>query len=152
MKALACEDQDLGWFTERTGHQLAPGARGIKAVDGARRIRGVVVYDSFTLNQARMHVALDTPAAVRCLLGLAFRYPMEECGYGVVTGLVVRGTRSHRLALALGFRETGSVRDGWSVGSDLVYLEQRREECRYLSAPPVSEGARKMVGLRLVGG
>lgn len=154
MRAMAADDLDLPWYTARTKCKLTPGARGIKAVDIHGKIWGMVVYDCFTRNGAQVHVALDSPWAARCLLRMAFTYPFVECGFQVLMGLVpALHRKSLVLAKALGFRETHRVCDGWAPGVDLVLLEMRRDECRYLSTMPTHAARRDQLRrLRLVGG
>lgn len=124
----------LRWIAEKTSCVLTPSARGIEAVDEAGRIRGVVAYDGWTPNSVQCHMAVDTPVAWRVLVRPAFGYPFRQAGKSVIVGVIPAGNaRSIHLAKRLGLRETYRIRDGWAPGEDLVVLEMRREECRWLS-------------------
>ncbi len=134
MTVLPASAEGLGLLKLRSGAALTPDATGIEARDRDGRVRGVVVYDGWTPNACQMHVALETPAAARSLLRMAFRYPFEQLGRRVVLGTIpASNAASWRLARHLGFRIVHRVRQGWDEDADLLFLELRREECRYLS-------------------
>lgn len=133
MKVVAAGQEGFDWIAERTGCVLTSAARAIKAVDSAGKIRGVIAYDNWTENAVQAHMAVDTPVAWRSLTEAAFAYPFEECGRGVLLAIIsARNARSVRLALRFGFRLLTRVRDGHAVGEDLLFLEMRREDCRWL--------------------
>lgn len=93
----------------------------------------MVAYASWTPNSVQMHVAIDTPIAGRHLLVPAFEYPFTQGGCGLVTGLIAaNNARSIKLAKRLGFRQAHRIKDGWSVGVDLILHEMTRDECRWL--------------------
>lgn len=134
MRVLATTSADLMWIRQRTGCGLTPAAKGIKAVDASGRIRGLVAYDGWTPNSMQAHMAVDSPIVWRSLLVPSFSYPFEECGKGLLLGIIAADNpRSLAMVVALGFRETYRVRDGWSAGVDTVLFEMRREECRWVA-------------------
>ncbi len=93
----------------------------------------MVGYDGWLPNACAIHVAIEEPMAGRRLVRPAFGIPFLEMGLGLVLGWVLStNTRALRLDLHLGFRETHRIRDGWRPGVDLVLLEMRREECRWI--------------------
>lgn len=115
------------------GAHISPDARGLVAVSKRGTVCGGVLYDGWTENSVQVHMATSTPIAWRHLLPAAFQYPFEECGRGVLLGLV----RGHNVASVkmcghLGFREAYRVRDGVALGEDIIIFELRREECRFL--------------------
>lgn len=115
--------------------ELTPSSsmRGLCVRDGRGRIVAGVLYDGWLPNSVQAHMWVASPIACRHLLPHAFLYPFHEAGKGVLWSMI-RASNSRSLALAkhLGFREEGRVRDGYAVGEDLVRVEMRREECRYL--------------------
>ena len=134
MRAVAATQDELRWLESRTGGVLTRGARGIAARDSEGRTRGVVAYDNWTDSAAQCHWALDTPVALRALLPAIFSYPFEASGKLLLLGVVPElNYPSIHLAKRLGMRETHRVRDGWAMGQDLVCLELRREDCRYIN-------------------
>lgn len=138
MRVLAAPPSDFPWIVARTQCALTPGARAVKAVDTTGAIRGMVLYDGWTLNACQAHMAVDSPIVWRHLLGPAFAYPFLEAGRGVILATIPsHNTRSVRLARHFGFSDVARIRDGWAPGDDLFVLQMRREECRFLS------GARK---------
>lgn len=125
--------EDFIWLQQRTSCGMTDGFRAIKCVDESGRIRGMVGYDGWTENACQCHMAVDSPTAWRALVRPAFEYPFQQAGRRVIIGLIPAGNaRSVHLAKRLGLRETYRVRDGWALGEDLVVLEMRREECRWL--------------------
>ena len=132
-RVVAATREDFGWLVERTQCGVTGGFRAIKAIDDAGRILGMVGYDCWTENAVQAHMAVDTPMAWRALTGPAFAYPFQECGLGVMLAVIPAGNaRSVHLAKRFGFVETYRVKDGWANGEDLVFLEMRREACRWL--------------------
>lgn len=128
----AAQPEHFGWLTERTGYIPGGDFRAIEAVhDG--RILAMVGYDNWLWTSARAHIAVDVP--VRSILRPAFSYPFEEAGRRILLGQVSAGNeKSLRLAKHLGFREVYRTRDGAAEGQDLVFLEMRKEDCRWLYA------------------
>jgi hypothetical protein len=118
---------------ERTGCAYTPAATAIEAVDSAGRVWGMVLFDGWTPNGVQLHVAVDAPVAWLSLVRPMFQYVFEQCSKGVLWGLVLgNNRRSLRLAKGLGFVEADRVRDGWALGVDLVRVEMRKENCRWL--------------------
>src|SRR5574343_1668250 len=129
----AASPESLRWIEARTGCVLTRAARGIEAVDSRGVVRGQVAYDNWTENAVQAHMAVDTPVAWRALVKPAFEYPFRQAGKSVIVGFIPAGNaRSVHLAKRLGLRETYRVRDGWANGEDVVVLEMRRDECRWL--------------------
>lgn len=128
----------LPWLAERAGLVLSPRLGAIEAIGADGRIHGMVGFDGFTVSSCMVHVALDNPAALRCLKNVAFRtmfLPTSENGLGLsVARAVVRGDneRSMHLVSHLGFRLAYRSVDGWDRGVDLVLYEMRPGECRHL--------------------
>jgi RimJ/RimL family protein N-acetyltransferase len=133
MGVRAAPRSDFGWITERLGLFLSPNARAIAAYDREGKIAGMVAYDGWTPNSAIVNIALDSPIAWRRLARPTFEYPFNEGRRGLLVAMVASDNlRSMRLTEHVGFRETYRIRDGISVGVDLVVFEMRREECRWL--------------------
>lgn len=133
MNVVAAVPADFAWLVERTSCAVTSQFRAIKAVDDSGRIRGMVGYDGWTINAVQAHMAVEAPMVWRSLLGPAFAYPFGECNRGLLLAAIPsHNTRSWGLALHFGFRVAHVVRDGWAVGDDLLLLELRREDCRFL--------------------
>jgi RimJ/RimL family protein N-acetyltransferase len=80
-----------------------------------------------------MHIALENPAALRSLLGPAFRIPFLNLGLGVAMASVLgNNARSLALVKSVGFREACRIRDGYSAGVDLVIFEMQKADCRWV--------------------
>ena len=125
------------WIASRAGLSLHAGFMALEAMDDAGRIVGMVGFDGWTPSSVALHVALDTPSALRHLIypvfGLVFDPEPEGCGKRRIN-LTVLSTNTRSLALVkhLGFKETHRVKDGWDLGVDIVVFEMRREHCRWI--------------------
>lgn len=134
MKVEAASVHELDFIVSRTNCALTTGARAIKATDERGRIRGMVAYDWWTESAVYAHMAVDAPIAWRSLIPAVFAYPFIECGRALLLALIPNHNRaSWRLAQRFGFRVAHVVRDGWAKGDDLLLLELRREDCRFLN-------------------
>ena len=123
------------WLIDRAGTVPSSGFRAIEAVDSSGRILGMVGYDGWTPNSVVASIALESPAALRRLLGPAFRYPFVEAGRGVLLSVVREDNhKSRRLVEHLGFTAVHTIENGWDHGVGLVVYEMRLEECRWLEA------------------
>lgn len=121
---------DLPWIETRAGCCLTSRAKGMKAVDAAGCIRGMVAYDDFTPNSCVVHQAADTPIAWRRLIPACFIYPFEQLGLALVVGTVpANNERALRMTRRLGFREAHRLKDAWAPGVDMVMHELRRADC-----------------------
>jgi RimJ/RimL family protein N-acetyltransferase len=121
------------WLWDRTSCPITPGFRAIEAVDAKGRIVGMVGFDGWTDNSCQAHMAVDYPAVWRSLLQPAFAYPFVENNRKLLVGTIAaNNARSLALAKRMGFKETYRIRDAWADGVDLVLVEMRREECRFL--------------------
>jgi hypothetical protein len=116
------------------------GLRGITYGDGL----AVVAYDNWTENAVFIHCwsRATRPWFDRRFLTEIFRYPFEICNKGLVIAST-QGDNTPVLELSrkLGFRITYRVPDGWSLGTDLVIQEMRRDECRWLRRTQVWDGS-----------
>lgn len=123
------------WIAKRANLVAGPEFRAIEAVDASGRIHAQVGFDGWTPNAVTMHIALDSPAALRSIIGPAFRVPFVGLGRAVVLASVL-STNERSLALVrhVGFRELCLVRDGYAPGVGIYMFEMRREDCRWLGA------------------
>ncbi len=104
----------------------------------------VVAYDNWTENAVFIHCwsRATPPWFDKRFLQEIFRYPFEICNKGLVIAST-QGDNTPVLELSrkLGFRQTYRVPDGWSLGTDLVIQEMRRDECRWLRRTQVWDGS-----------
>ncbi len=138
MNVRASVPGHFAWLVERTSCAITPGFRAIEAVDDEGRILGMVGFDGWwgepgQGGSVQMHVAIEKPIAVRRLAPAAFDYVFRQAGKDVAIGVVpAHNRRALEFDLHLGFREVHRVRDGWARGDDVVLLEMRRDDCRFL--------------------
>lgn len=133
MRVQAAPRNHYSWLVDRVGCAITDRFRAIEAIDDAGEIHGMVGFDLWTANSVQMHVAIESPAVLRSLLGPGFEYPFGQCGRGVVTAVVAEGNpRSLTLVPRLGFSEVARVKDGWETGKALVLFEMRKENCKWI--------------------
>jgi L-amino acid N-acyltransferase YncA len=124
---------DFEWLQRRTDCAVTSDFSAIEALDAYGRTRGMVGYCGWTENSVQMHMAVTAPSVWRALLRPSLEYPFAQVGVGVCLGIIPSSNvKSLRFAGAVGFEEKYRIRDGWDVGEDLVLLEMRKEDCRFL--------------------
>lgn len=131
MWARATTPEDKAWLVERVGCILTDKAKGVAVVDGHGTTVAAFVCDRWTETLAEAHIAVDSPIALRTLTREGFRWFFQH--REILVGHVrASNTRALKLDAHLGFREVARIRDGFARGDDLVILELRRENCRWL--------------------
>jgi len=135
LQIVSMPEAALPWMTERTGLELTSGLRGIMAVDGKGKIHGAVGFDRWLGNAAHVHIALDNPLVVRSLAPAACAFLFgAPCWKEIAIGVIpAHNERSLRLATrVLGFKVVHRFKDGWAPQDDVVLLEMRKEDCKWL--------------------
>ena len=122
-----------GWLCSRIEYSPTVQFRALEVVDATGRIRGMVGLDGWTPASVQMCIALETPIAARALLRPSFDWVFNQEGKDVAFALV---SSANQEALdfdrSLGFRTVGRLLGAHSKGIDLVILEMRRADCRWL--------------------
>jgi hypothetical protein len=98
-------------------------------------ICGVVAYNGFVGKVCTMHVAGDETRRWidRQYLYLAFHYPFEVCKLNTIIAPVgAKNASALRLDRKLGFRDVYRIKNGWDENEDLILLEMKRIDCRWL--------------------
>ena len=107
--------------------------RAIEAVDDFDEIKGMVGYDNSTPNSIEIHFAVEGPMAIRALVRPAFQYPFEQGSKNILIGRISADkARALDFVFRLGFHTAYRVRSGWAEGIDLVFVQMRKSECRWL--------------------
>lgn len=120
------------WIAQRAGLVVGDNFRAIEVTDG-ERILGMVGFDGWTPNSCSLHIALESPIALRKLAHHGFRTVFVGLGRQVALASVLStNKRSRRLVSGLGFRKVACLRDAWEPRVDMLIFEMRREECRWL--------------------
>jgi RimJ/RimL family protein N-acetyltransferase len=108
----------------------------MEAVDESGRIVGMVGFDGWLPGACCLHVAVDSPIALRRLVRAAFgvAFDAKPAGFdkaAVIATIRSDNARSLRLVKHLGFRHAYTGRDWFGRGLDFEVFELRRSECRY---------------------
>lgn len=110
------------WLEKRIHRHLDPeDFRGVEAVRADGSIAAMAGFEFWTDTSVGIHVAVDSPVAVRHAPEV-LRYAFEQCGRRAVWTMVAEGGASERLARRLGFVETGRIIRGLDRHHDLVLL------------------------------
>lgn len=132
IEVRAAPPEHYQWIAARASLILGPHFRALEALDGQGNILGMVGYDGWTPNSCSMHVAIENPIAVRRLLARAFTTPFRLGRNVLLASVLSTNEKSLKFAKHLGFRQKARIQDGWSDGVDLLILELRRENCRWV--------------------
>ena len=120
------------WLCERIGYMPTPHLRCIANVTSEGKILGVVGFDGWNGASCQMHAAGEGNWVSRELIRATFDYAFNVAGLRVVLGLVPSGNqKALRFNKHVGFSEVLRLKDAHPDG-DLVVMELRRENCRYL--------------------
>ena len=120
------------WLCEKIGYMPTPHIRCIGNVTKDGKILGVVGFDSWNGASCQMHVAGEGNWVTRELIRATFDYVFNVARLNVVLGLVPSSNaKALRFDRHVGFTEVARIKGGTPDG-DLVILELRRENCRYL--------------------
>lgn len=135
--------QGLAFMAAR-GVEISPSddLRLIAHADANEQVDAVVAFNGFTHRIASIHVVGDGGKWIdRQMLRVVFDYAFNHCKLVALYGQVASNNeRAMRLDLHLGFREVTRLRDAVADGVDLVILEMRRDECRWLKDRRVNHG------------
>jgi hypothetical protein len=130
----ATNADDLAEFMSATSYVPTQNFKGIKLTTVDGELRAMVGYDFWTHNAVQMHIWIKHPEAYldREFIQEAFSYPFNN-GRNLVIG-VTPGDNKRALEFnrKIGFVETYRVKDGWSLGTDMVIQEMRLDQCRWL--------------------
>lgn len=129
----AANDADIQLFIEATSYKPTAQFKAIVLKVGGE-IHAMAGYDFWTPNAVQMHIWIKHPEAYlsREFIQEGFGYPFGS-GRNLVIG-VTPGDNERALAFnqKIGFVEKYRIKDGWSLGTDMVIQEMRRENCRWL--------------------
>lgn len=100
-------------------------------------LMAVVAYNGFTGRTCFMHDAIDDPSVIdRTFVREVFRYPFEVCGVTHILALVDSANqRAMSINSRLGFREVHRMDGAGLDGPDMVLLQLRADDCRFLRNP-----------------
>lgn len=107
----------------------------------------VVAFNNFCGRVCSMHVAGAGGHWIsRKLLNVVFDYPFRQLDMvAVLVGVGEDNERAIGFDKHLGFQEVHRVREGAARGVDLVVLELRRADCRYIGTNVVERDEREAV-------
>jgi hypothetical protein len=143
MSAWVCVDQDVAdavgipWALDRIGLRNPwHHARAIMLFDDDE-LRMVAAFTDYNGISVGMHIAsegkMHRGEDVRNFVRVCFRYVFEQLKVRRAMGLIASSNPDCvRLALRLGFKVEGRMREAADDGSDLVMMGMLKRECQHL--------------------
>lgn len=134
MKLVASPYEDVVKFSRELAYYPTPNFTGISCYSDGGDLMAMVGYDNWTPNSVQMHIWIRNPMALRghLLTKEAFRYPHRH-GRNVFIGWCPEdNTAARKFQKFLGFKETHRIKDAWQPGVDIVVVEMRADDCRWL--------------------
>lgn len=130
----AAPPENCAGLAQILGLAVTPQFRAIQAQrEDTGEVVGMVGFDRWTDNAVELHVWFSKPNALRALLTPAFQFAFEQNGKGVALGVVGSlNSRALEMDKHLGFEEVARIKDGKAPGEDLVLLQLRKENCKWL--------------------
>ena len=128
-------DTDWKWLTARADPVLTTATTGIVAIDkNTASIVAMACFDSWTETSAQIHWAIDKPMVLRHgFVEEIFNYLFNTCGKEILlAGIPADNIKSLKLGVHLGMKVIYRIGDGVKRGVDLVLMEQRKENCKWL--------------------
>jgi hypothetical protein len=119
------------WVAERARLVWSTDVQAIGEIRGDRIIAGVV-YDGFLGGCCQMHQAIEGRMS-RDFVHAAFHYPFVQLGLNCVLGIVAESNAAAlKMDRHLGFKTLCRIKHGGRGGEDILLMEMRREDCRFL--------------------
>ncbi len=123
--------EHYSWLCDKLGCSPSGNFMAWEAVRPDGSIAGMIGFDCWWHNAAQMHFAMESSIAFRALSAVAFEHVFRQ--REVVVGWVPASMEMlFRMAYKIGFRELCRVKSGWAKGDDMIMLELRAADCRYL--------------------
>lgn len=126
---------DWPWIKSELQIMQHEDTKGITAVDGdSFDILGCVVLDSWTPKTVTAHIVIKKPMVLRHgFLEEAFNFVFNIADREVMIGTVLSNNeKALKFDKKMGFEEKYRIKDGWDKGVDLILIEMRKENCRFL--------------------
>lgn len=135
MRFVPLEKRHWDWINERNELTLMENTKGLAAESDSGDILGVCVCDSWTHNAVQLHVAIDNPIILKNgrFQKEVFDYVFTQAGRSIAYAQVPSNfPKALRFDKKLGFEEVVTLKDAWADGVDIILLEMRKENCRWI--------------------
>lgn len=135
MRFVPLSDKHWVWIKERIDLTLMSNTKGVAAEKEDGTIMGVCVCDSWTYSSVQLHVAIDNPIILKNgrFLREVFGYVFTHADRQVALGLVpAKNEKALKFDRKLGFVEIFRIKQGYAEDEDMVILELRKENCKWI--------------------
>jgi len=127
--------EDWAWCNKHVGIIQTSDTSGIMAVDTEKKeIVAAALMDNWTTNSAQCHFIITNPMVLRHkFLECVSNFLFIEKGLAVIYGFIPGDNKKAvRLNKHMGFTVKATLEDGFAVGVDYIFMEGKRENCRYI--------------------
>ena len=138
------KDKHFGWFCEKVPTVWSDSTGGYVIVDeDTDTPQAAILFHRWTNSTCTVAVVIDNPIALRHnLLETAFRLAfIEGARIKVIIEISSKNEKSLVCSKNVGFEEIFRIEDGYDVGDDLVILEMKKENCRFINKEEFKEVA-----------
>lgn len=127
--------EDWALAKQRIDLLLVEDSKGIVAKNENMEIQAMAIFDTWTHNSVQVHMIIENPMVLRHgFLTEIADYVFYTCERGILYGLVPSNNeKALKLDKHIGFSEICRLKDAVMKGIDMVILELRKEDCRWLS-------------------
>jgi hypothetical protein len=107
--------------------------RGLVALDKNNVPKGIVLLDQWTENSVMGHIAIQHPMAMRKLPFEALDYVFNTLGKNLFMGAIPSDNpKSLKFNQHLGFEVVYTIEDGYDIGVDILLMQLKKENCKYI--------------------
>lgn len=134
-------EEDKEWVSS---HLSIPGVsdmNGIVAMTGEWPAAACILHN-WTYNSVMAHIVILKPIVLKHgFIQEVMEYVFNTCGRKIILGSVPsENLKALAFDTHIGFKEVHRVKDGFKDGSDIVLIELRKEDCRWIKDEFVKEG------------
>jgi len=115
-------------------HKLREDMTGFVGVDETGSILCAAIFDNWTSTSVQVHQVIRNPFVIRHgFFAEVSKYVYVTCDRAIMYGLVrASNKKALKLDLNIGFTEVARLKDAVMFGEDMVILELRKEDCKFL--------------------
>jgi len=127
--------EEWNWVTERARCMRMSDTGGIVAYDGDGQIQAICVFDSFTVDNCTVHLAIDNPLVLRHgFLNEVARHLFHVCDRKRLFGMARSdNAKANKFNEKIGWKVVATIPDGFADGIDFIVYRMDRDECRWLN-------------------
>lgn len=125
---------EWNWITHRAKCKHMSDTQGIVAYDEEGVIKAMAAFDSFTVDNCSIHIAIDNPFVIRRgFLHAICRHAFWTCGRDRMFATIASNNeKSLKFVEHTGFYMVSMIGDGLKKGVDLIIMRMDKDSCPWL--------------------